>query len=489
MTNLDEVRTRAARVFLAQFTNSASRMTARHSTNRKTSQHQETIESRLFLRRSASSDNNSQQRWRRALSGAGAILLLMISTQYAQAATIRVGGSCTLAMAIRAANDDSTAGGACARGRDVDRIVLPRNGRHVLTRMNNGTYGPTGLPVIRSRISIVGNGSTIQRGRQAERFRIFAVARSGRLTLNRLTIRGGFASRSRRGSGGGGIRSIGILISINVVFDRNFSFYGSGGGIWAQNVVIIRGGRFFRNRSFCSLLPNAPECRDTNGGAVFYAAGPDPITDLQPIPSLTIDNSTFSANTASGTGGGVMVCGEATISESIFADNTAEQGGALSIDADGSSVELIDTTMTDNVATESGGGIVIGEGTDLTLNNTVVSGNFAPQAREAIAEPGSFVDADNFNTIGHSGVPGVVGFTPGPTDTQAPQPPPAPPITDPAPPAPPVAPPPAPQPPPAPPSEPIPEPEPPQPDTPPPAMEPAPPTDDEGAPDTTEPAA
>ena len=364
----------------------------------------------------------------------------------------------------------------------------------MLTGVNNRTYGPTGLPVIRSRVTIVGNGNTILRARRAERFRIFAVARSGRLTLNRLTIRGGFASRSNHGSGGGGIRSIGVLISINVRFDGNFSFYGSGGGIWAQNIVVIIRNRFSRNRSFCSILPDAPACVDVNGGGVFYASGPDPITDLQPIPSLTIGDSTFVSNIASGTGGGVMVCGDAAISDSIFADNAAEQGGGLSIDDEGSSVELTDSTMTDNTATESGGGIFIADGTALTLNNTVVAGNFAPRAREAIAEPGSFVDADNFNTIGHSDIHGVVGFTPGPSDIVAEQPPPAPPIADPAPPAPPVAvPPPPPTPetppvqpaPPLPPADPAPAPgEDPSPEPPPPPADPSPPSgggDDAGA--------
>ncbi len=82
-----------------------------------------------------------------------------------------------------------------------------------------------------------------------------------------------------------------------------------------------------------------------------------------------------------------------------------------------SSVEVTNTILRDNVATVSGGGIIVGDGSDLTLNNTVVSGNSAPRGREAVAQPGSFVDVDNFNTIGYGGNPGVVGFTPGPTDT------------------------------------------------------------------------
>jgi hypothetical protein len=136
-----------------------------------------------------------QRQWRRSL--AGLALLLVLGQAPALAAMINVGASCTLVKAIVAANNDTTASGNCTKGRGADKIVLPRNSTQTLTAVNNTTpynttpYGPTGLPVIRSEITIVGNNSTIRRAGTAPRFRIFAVGRNGNLRLQQTTVSGG----------------------------------------------------------------------------------------------------------------------------------------------------------------------------------------------------------------------------------------------------------------------------------------------------------
>src|SRR5215218_6181936 len=104
------------------------------------------------------------------------------------AATINVGGTCTLVRAINAANNDTRANGRCAKGSGADRIVLPRGSTQRLTSVNNDDNG---LPVIRSDIIIAGNNSTIRRAGTAPRFRIFAVGDTGDLTLRRTTVSGG----------------------------------------------------------------------------------------------------------------------------------------------------------------------------------------------------------------------------------------------------------------------------------------------------------
>lgn len=348
-----------------------------------------------------------QIKWKRPLIAIALITLLGQAPAFA--ARIIVGDQCTLARAIIAANTNTTAGGVCRQGRGTDNIVLPRNRPQVLTRVDNISYGPTGLPVIRSNIRIIGNGNVISRRARA-RFRIFAVARNGRLALVGLTIRNGFATRR----GGGGIRSVGILISIDVQIKGNRSI-GNGGGIWAQNVVVIIRNRFSRNQS----VP-------INGGGIFYATGAEPLNSLQPVPALTITDTTFSGNIARDSGGGAMVDGEATITGSTFADNAAAQGGALLIDDAFSSVEMTNTTLTDNIAAQSGGGILLEDGSLLTLNNSTVSGNTAPQGAEILAQSGASVETDNANTIGFGANAGIVGFTLGPSDTIAAQPPPDP---------------------------------------------------------------
>jgi parallel beta-helix repeat protein len=236
---------------------------------------------------------------------------------------------------------------------------------------------------------------------------------------------------------------------VDVVFDRNFSFSSSGGGLWAQNMVTIIRGQFIRNRSYCPISPVPVIPIACNGGGGFYATGTIPIPGLAMMPHLTVSGSRFIGNLAGEQGGGLQINGDATINNSTLTDNVAQRGGAMAVGtllnslikdrisaantvqlmdvgAQMSSVEVTNTILTDNVARQSGGGIAVGDGSNLTLNNTVVSGNSAPQGREAVAQPGSFVDVDNSNTIGYGENPGVVGFAPGPTDTVAPQPPPDP---------------------------------------------------------------
>src|SRR5215212_169630 len=65
-----------------------------------------------------------QRQWKRSL--AGVALLLALGQAPALAATINVGGTCTLIRAIKAANSDTSANGRCAKGSGADRIVLPR---------------------------------------------------------------------------------------------------------------------------------------------------------------------------------------------------------------------------------------------------------------------------------------------------------------------------------------------------------------------------
>ncbi|MGQ0591408.1 MAG: hypothetical protein ACT4QB_01835 [Gammaproteobacteria bacterium] len=90
-----------------------------------------------------------QRRWRRSLGGLA--LLCALGQAPALAATINVGGDCTLVDAITAANNDAPAG-ACAAGSGADTITLPSGSTQTLSAVNNNTDGPNGLPVITSAI-------------------------------------------------------------------------------------------------------------------------------------------------------------------------------------------------------------------------------------------------------------------------------------------------------------------------------------------------
>jgi hypothetical protein len=119
-----------------------------------------------------------QSQWRLPL--AGIALMLALGQPSAQAATITVNSSCTLVDAITAANTDTAIGGCVGS-------------QQTLTSVNNNTYGNTGLPVIASKITIAGNGSTILRSALAyysDSFRILAVNHTGDLTARGYGERG-----------------------------------------------------------------------------------------------------------------------------------------------------------------------------------------------------------------------------------------------------------------------------------------------------------
>ena len=130
-----------------------------------------------------------QRRWRRSL--AGLALLWALGQAPALAATINVGGGCTLVDAITAANTDAPAGG-CTAGSGADTLVLAAGSTHTLTAVNYSTFGdPSGLPEVTSSMTIMGNGSTITRDPSAPQFPILAVTANGDLTLQETTVSGG----------------------------------------------------------------------------------------------------------------------------------------------------------------------------------------------------------------------------------------------------------------------------------------------------------
>src|SRR5215217_9471880 len=180
-----------------------------------------------------------QRQWKRSL--AGVALLLALGQAPALAATINVGGTCTLVRAINAANNDTRANGRCAKGSGADKIVLPQDSTQRLTTVNNTVYGPTGLPVIRTDITIAGHNSTIRRTASAPDFRIFAVGDNGDLTLRRTTVSGGRATRVTDtsvfyGRKGGGVFNLGTLALTNSTISGNTasssSCCTSGGGVY-----------------------------------------------------------------------------------------------------------------------------------------------------------------------------------------------------------------------------------------------------------------
>jgi hypothetical protein len=173
-----------------------------------------------------------QRKWKQYL--AGVALLLSLGQAPALAATINVNSTCTLARAIVSANQDASR--FCTPGSGADTIVLPPNSTQTLTAVNNTNFGPTGLPTVYSVITVVGNDSRITRAPTAPSFRILAVGIGGNLTLQRVTVSGGFAptiaGNTTANDGGAVLNLGGTLTIVNSTVASNSA--DRGGGVASQ---------------------------------------------------------------------------------------------------------------------------------------------------------------------------------------------------------------------------------------------------------------
>ncbi|MGQ0621721.1 MAG: choice-of-anchor Q domain-containing protein [Panacagrimonas sp.] len=267
----------------------------------------------------------------------------------ALAATINVDGdACTLAEAIKNANNDNGGGrNGCAVGSGPDSINL-------LADINL----TAAMPDVVSDITIEGNGRSVRRDDTARPFAIFRVTIPGSLSLNRTVVSGGT----------GAISTYGTTTVSNSTISGNSGQFGGG--------ILCFG-------------------REVDGSRV--------------VAPLTIVNSTISGNT-SRFGGGLSVytgC-SASISNSTISGNSASESGG-GIYATGGRMYLTDTTVTDNHLTNADGGGAGGiysriNGT-VTLLRTVISGNRAESDLAEIKKGrGGSIISEGGNLFGHGGL-------------------------------------------------------------------------------------
>lgn len=232
-------------------------------------------------------------------------------------------GQCSLIEAIRNANDDvaNLAGGnECESGFEgADEIVLATGAVYTLTDVDNTLLGPSALPAIESPILLTGRGATIERSSEAltPDFRFF-INSTGPLILSDLTLQNGSA-------GGGG------------------AAYNQGFGDLTLDSVTLTG--------------NAAD----DGGAILSGG------------SLTIRNSTFSANRATNEGGAIWAFNRVEVRNSTFAANEAAAGSAVF--GEGGTLTLLNTLMADGQ----------GSGELCELRNGMIGAN----SRSNLVEDGS----------------------------------------------------------------------------------------------------
>ena len=176
-----------------------------------------------------------------------------------------------------------------------DTINLAPNGTYTLTAVaddGGGYWGPTGLPWIRSQLTINGNGSTIQRSSSAgtPNFRILFI--DGDVTLDGVTLKGGASDPAV----GGGLYNRGTALIRNSTITGNSAL--SAGGI----------------QNFTGVLTLVNSTVSYN--SAWFGGG---IMDHQ--ATTRISNSTIFENQASG-GGGDAIAGQYSLPGSMIIKNS-----------------------------------------------------------------------------------------------------------------------------------------------------------------------
>ena len=238
-------------------------------------------------------------------------------------------------------------------------------------RLTNGVLS------IASDIQIIGPGVeylTIHGNHQTNVFNFT----SGTSAISRLTIAGGSSTN------GGAINNAAALTISEVVFTDNVA-QGSGGVIYnTQGNLIISDTVFKYNTSLNSggvidnyqsnltitnsqFIGNSASYR---GGVIQHYGSPSNVV------SLSIADSLFTDNSASGNGGGAIYAfgGVMNISSSTFSGNTSgKDGGAIATSCSGI---IAKSTFTNNVTANDGGAIHVGSSM-MTIMDSTLAGNTA----------------------------------------------------------------------------------------------------------------
>jgi hypothetical protein len=275
------------------------------------------------------------------VSIAAALIGTLLLWQPSQAAefTCASGNVGCLIKAIREAN---------ANG-EANTITLEA-GPYPLTTVDNKVDGSNGLPSITSPLTLQGAGAdatVIERAAGMPAFRLVHVAATGALTLEGLTLRGGFASGGPRFEPGGGLFNNGGAVALSrTILTGNAA--GGGGG------VANHGGTVLLTQV---LVAHNEALSPTSGGGLLNTG------------SLILSQTTLANNRAEN-GGGLATSGTALVTNTTVTDNEATVGAGI-FQSDGT-LTIVTTTLARNHAVVEGGGLF---GRMVTLINTTLTDN------------------------------------------------------------------------------------------------------------------
>lgn len=276
-------------------------------------------------------------------------------------------GACSLRAALEEANASGTA----------DIIHVPAE-----------TFSLTTTLEITDSDSIVGAGAALTIIEASASHRVFHIrATTGDVMISRVTIRNGNAGT---GSDGGAlyVDANASLWLTDTVITANRAR--DGGGIYSLGALTL-----VRTEIFGNTASDSDSALAEGGGVYSASAGADP---------LLMQDSYIHDNVAE-VAGGVFVSGTATIERSTLAANRAlnesgsgEGGGGIVHGGAGSSLLMVNVTLSGNRADGFGGGLVNRAGT-ANLFSVTIADNIADANNTGVAEAGGgiYVDTGTVN--------------------------------------------------------------------------------------------
>jgi predicted outer membrane repeat protein len=191
--------------------------------------------------------------------------------------------------------------------------------------------------------------------------RVFEIHPGFTVVILGLTIQNGSADL------GGGIKNNGGTLTLHRSLVGNNTAIDEGGGIWSSGTLIL---------DHTTVSSNQATSAAASGGGI-YAQGDG---------ALTLNGSLVSSNAAV-YGGGINNDGTAQALGSTFIGNTAKYGGGI-YNSVSASLTLTESTVTANTATDSGGGIR--NQNLLSVIRSTISGNNGSSAGGGIYNGGCF---------------------------------------------------------------------------------------------------
>src|SRR5262245_12228806 len=302
--------------------------------------------------------------WRRLLLAGLAAGLVAAVTLLGVASDGRASASSNVSCAAGASGLIAAISAANAAGGGT--ISLAKGCTYQLSGVDNTDpmTGDNALPVVTTTISISGKDTTLAGDGSARIFRVDAP--NGNLTLNGLTLTGGFNT-----FGGGAIFNNEATLTLNSSVVTENAAPAGGGIASGTNKPGPIGTTTLNNSQVTDNLAFA-----AGGGGIINHAG-----------TLTLNSSVVSGNTGASGGGiasgkGNPDAGEILIvlNKSKVIGNTASggaDGGGGGI-ANGGTLVSNNSEIVGNTAPGGAGAGLLNHGDSATLNKTVVSGNTAP---------------------------------------------------------------------------------------------------------------